>query len=91
MYVRPGALRFVREVIASRHPSSGLPQDFHQVEHVFECEITATPPSDAVDPDPNQTGCRWIAIAALRDERFFPRALLDALDSRSVVYLAASP
>src|SRR5262249_7095037 len=89
--VRVGPLRFVREVIASHHATTSLPADFHQVEHVFLCEIDGGSIGAGAMPDPNQTGCRWMSPVELRQLRFFPGALLAALDEPRVVYLGASP
>jgi 8-oxo-dGTP diphosphatase len=88
--VRVGRLRFVREVIAPRYSSTNLPADFHQVEHVFACELGDGPLQDASAPDPNQTDCRWMSIEELRKSRFFPLALLDYLGREDVVYLGAA-
>jgi 8-oxo-dGTP pyrophosphatase MutT (NUDIX family) len=88
--VRIGPLRFVREVIAGRYPTTSLPADFHQVEHVFACEVDDGPSQVAVAPDTNQTGCRWLPVAELRSKRFFPRKLLDGLDNSHVVYLGVA-
>jgi 8-oxo-dGTP pyrophosphatase MutT (NUDIX family) len=89
--VRVGPLRFVREIITARHPSCTLPAGLHQVEHVFLCEVEEGAAAEAALPDVNQTGCRWVAVADLRRGRFFPRELLEALDSPHVVYLGVTP
>jgi ADP-ribose pyrophosphatase YjhB (NUDIX family) len=88
--VRVGPLRFVREVIAARVPAINVPAGLHQVEHVFLCEIEEGPSQDAVNPDVGQAGCRWVPVTELRSGRFFPRALLDALEKAHVVYLGAA-
>jgi 8-oxo-dGTP pyrophosphatase MutT (NUDIX family) len=89
--VRPVKLRFVREVIAARYPSATLPADFHQVEHVFDCEISSAAAVNAALPDPNQSGCRWLALAELRGKRFHPREMLEHLDRLDTVYLGVLP
>jgi hypothetical protein len=60
------------------------------VEHVFLCEIAEGPLQDAANPDVGQAGCRWVPVTELRGGRFFPRALLDALEEAHVVYLGAA-
>jgi 8-oxo-dGTP pyrophosphatase MutT (NUDIX family) len=89
--VRVGPLRFVREIITARYPSPHLPAGLHQVEHVFLCEVESGAAQEAARPDVGQTGCRWVPVAELRAGRFFPRELLDALDSPHVVYLGTTP
>jgi 8-oxo-dGTP pyrophosphatase MutT (NUDIX family) len=84
--VRVGRLRFVRELITARLPSRNLPADLHQVEHIFEC-VAEGPSSGELALDRGQSGCRWVPLALLRNERFFPREVLDMLDEPSVVYL----
>jgi 8-oxo-dGTP diphosphatase len=80
LQVRVGRLRFVRECMAT--PSSrSLPEDFHQVEMIFEGDVVneAGAPS-AVDP--TQSGVEWLPVDELRRRCFFPIALLDALDEQ---------
>jgi 8-oxo-dGTP diphosphatase len=89
-HVRIGPLRFVREVIATRYPTTSLPDDFHQVEHIFACEVDDLPAGEPLTPDPSQTGCRWLSVGELRTRRFFPRKLLESLESPHVVYLGAA-
>ena len=85
--VRAVQLRFVREMIRARYPLPELPAEFHQVEHIFLCEVESEPVEPPPVPDTDQTGCRWVAVEELRAGRFYPRALLDALNDPQIVYL----
>lgn len=85
--VHVGPLRFVRELIAARYPLPHLPPDFHQVEHIFHCEVMGDRAPAATRPDTGQSDCRWIPVAELRQARFHPRTVLDYLRNAEVVYL----
>jgi 8-oxo-dGTP pyrophosphatase MutT (NUDIX family) len=71
-----GPMRFVREIIADRHPETALQSGFHQVEVVFDCAL-----SDGAEPvpgsncDPNQIGWEWVPVSRLGDILFFPESL----------------
>jgi ADP-ribose pyrophosphatase YjhB (NUDIX family) len=85
--VHVGRLRFVRELIAARYPLPHSPPDFHQVEHIFQCEVTEEHAAAATKPDTLQSDCRWVPVTELRRARFYPRTLLDHLRNSEVVYL----
>jgi 8-oxo-dGTP diphosphatase len=84
-----GQLRFVRECIASRHPGSNLPPDFHQLEVFFDCTIDREPLPRGLVPDPHQIGIQWRPASDLRSLRFFPQAILSRLEEPGAKYIGA--
>lgn len=78
--VQVGGLQFVRECVAS--PGAiGLPPGFHQVEFFFACEIIGE--SDLQrEWDPGQEGVERCSPDELRSRRFYPPALLDAIEEQ---------
>jgi 8-oxo-dGTP diphosphatase len=85
--VRVGQLRFVRECIAAAESEGRLPPDFHQVEHVFTCELAGELAAAGHQPDVGQVGVEWRSVEELRAVQFYPQALLDALDRIEFGYL----
>jgi 8-oxo-dGTP pyrophosphatase MutT (NUDIX family) len=84
---RVGRLCFVRECIAAFDPEGRLRPDFHQVEHVFFCELIGELAVVGPQPDPGQVGVEWHSVEELRAVQFYPQALLDALDRAEFGYL----
>jgi 8-oxo-dGTP diphosphatase len=84
-----GELRFVRECIAARIPDGNLPPDFHQLEVFFDCTIGGEALQVGPVPDPNQVGIEWRAIGDLRNQRFYPQAILSLLGETKSKYLGA--
>jgi 8-oxo-dGTP diphosphatase len=85
--VRVGQLRFVRECIAAAEPECRLPPDFHQVEHIFICDLGGELAPVSPQPDLGQVGVEWRSVEELRAMPFYPQALLDALERIEFGYL----
>lgn len=69
-------LLYVREYIGKNHNFSKRHAAFHQLEHVFLCEIDD--PKQACpgkEIDNHQIGVSWLAINALANIRFYPEAI----------------
>jgi len=69
-------LVFVREYIGKNHDFSPRHEGFHQIEHVFVCQIKDP---HAVCPgcetDNHQVGVAWLALESLALIRFYPEAI----------------
>lgn len=69
-------LLYVREYIGRNHDFSKRHKAFHQLEHVFLCEVED--PAKACpghETDNYQVGVSWLAIEALDNIRFYPEAI----------------
>ncbi len=73
-----GRLRFVRDYIAEHHEFAALDGGVHQVELMFECQLTSVPTLGR-RPDAMQTGIEWLELSALENYRIYPRALQQLL------------
>lgn len=74
LQVEIGQLRWVHEFIAADFPESEIDSDFHQVEMIFECRMKNGQHAKlGSNPDPGQTGLRWVSIDQLLSLRFFPQ------------------
>jgi 8-oxo-dGTP diphosphatase len=69
-----GRLRFVRDYIASHHEFAATDSGAHQVELMFECQLSSAPVLGTV-PDAMQTGTEWLELSRLADHRLYPSAL----------------
>lgn len=69
-------LLYVREYIGKNHDFSKRHAAFHQIEHVFLCEVDdprkACPGKGT---DNYQIGVSWLRIEALENIRFYPEAI----------------
>ena len=69
-------LLYVREYIGKNHDFSPRHAAFHQIEHVFECEVDdpagACPGSET---DNHQIGVNWLSLEAFASIRFYPEAI----------------
>lgn len=69
-------LLYVREYIGKNHDFSKRHKAFHQLEHVFLCEVDD--PAKACpghETDNYQVGVSWLSIDALKNIRFYPEAI----------------
>lgn len=73
-----GRLRFVRDYIANHHEFADVEGGVHQVELMFECQLTSAP-KIGPKPDAMQTGIAWLELNALTDYRLYPSALQQLL------------
>jgi 8-oxo-dGTP diphosphatase len=71
--VTVGRIRFVRDYIAKNHEFAAE-DDSHQVEVMFECQLTSAPGLGA-KPDSMQTGVEWLELMDLSNHRLYPKAL----------------
>lgn len=69
-------LLYVREYIGKNHNFSKRHAAFHQIEHVFLCEVEdpkkACPGSET---DNYQVGVSWLSLEAISRIRFYPEAI----------------
>jgi len=74
--VRVVRLLYVREYIGKNHNFSKRHEAFHQIEHVFLCEVE-DPLSvcPGRETDIHQVGVNWLALEALARIRFYPEAV----------------
>lgn len=74
--VKVSKLLYVREYIGKNHNFSKRHAAFHQIEHVFLCEVedpmSACPGSET---DNYQIGVSWLSLDALANIRFYPEAI----------------
>ena len=67
---------YVREYIGKNHNFSKRHTAFHQIEHVFLCEVDdparACPGSET---DNHQIGVNWLSLDAFANIRFYPEAI----------------
>jgi 8-oxo-dGTP diphosphatase len=95
--VRVGDLTLVREYIGRNHEFAERDVDFHQIEFMFECTLSAR---EGVGTghllDDGQVGVAWLPLAELEGMQLYPAALRSLLARRgtdrgrrpaSVVYL----
>jgi 8-oxo-dGTP diphosphatase len=87
--VTVGRLRFIRDYIAKHHEFAAE-DDAHQVELMFECQLTSAPGLGS-KPDSMQTGIEWLELSTLSDHPLYPKVLQGLLagDARvdGAVYL----
>ncbi len=74
--VKVKGLLYVREYIGKNHNFSKRHAAFHQIEHVFACEVED--PSRACPgsvTDNHQIGVNWLSLDAFAQIRFYPEAI----------------
>ncbi len=81
--VTVGRLRFIRDYIG-RHHEIARERDVHQVELMFECQLTSGP-GVGTQPDPIQTGIEWLDLSSLSEYRLYPKVLGQLLVTDSAV------
>ncbi len=88
--VRVVRLLYVREYIGKNHDFSKRHASFHQLEHVFLCEVedprSACPGRET---DTHQIGVNWLALEALPRIRFYPEAVKPFLGPAGPAFPAA--
>jgi len=74
--VKVKRLLYVREYIGKNHSFSNRHRAFHQLEHVFLCEVDdprgACP---GLETDNHQIGVNWLSLDAFANIRFYPESL----------------
>lgn len=82
--LKVGHLCFIREYIADHHTPHEGTEGLHQLDFFFHAELRndGDPLSHQAD-DPYQTAVAWKSISELKTLRFFPQALLAALEKES--------
>ncbi|RFB14934.1 NUDIX domain-containing protein [Bacillus sp. HNG] len=87
--VEVGSLAFVYEY--APHKSSNIYGETHSISLLFECEIkNGSSPRFPSNPDPNQTGVKWIPLAELNQIVLFPNIkehLVDYVSNRKSINL----
>jgi hypothetical protein len=77
----------VREYIGKNHNFSKRHAAFHQIEHVFLCEVDdpqqACPGSET---DNHQIGVSWLSLDALVNIRFYPEAIKEYLMAKEIQF-----
>jgi len=76
LQVKVKKLLYVREYIGKNHDFSRRHAGFHQIEHVFLCEVDD--PEKACpghETDNLQVGVNWLALESLSQIRFYPEAV----------------
>jgi len=80
-------LLYVREYIGKNHNFSKRHAAFHQIEHVFLCEVDdpqqACPGSET---DNHQIGVSWLSLDALANIRFYPEAIKEYLMAKEIQF-----
>lgn len=67
---------YVREYIGKNHTFSKRHKAFHQLEHVFECEVEdPTGACPGVETDNHQIGVNWLSLEAFQNIRFYPESI----------------
>lgn len=75
-----GPLRFVRDYIGRNHAFAATDGHRHSLDVIFECALASGAlPRVGPLPDDGQLGAAWLEIPRLREARFYPAALADAL------------
>jgi 8-oxo-dGTP diphosphatase len=79
--VEIGPLRYIREYIGSHHEFSDRDSETHQVEFMFICSLSGTPPEmKTTRPDPGQVGTAWLPVIDLTKYRLYPKSLRPLLE-----------
>ena len=74
--VRMGRLLFIRDYIAKNHEFAEDDGDAHQLELMFECEVSGSADAGLGSvPDEMQTGVAWVPLDDLRELRLYPQAV----------------
>lgn len=80
-------LLYVREYIGKNHSFSKRHAAFHQIEHVFLCQVDD--PNKACpgkETDNHQVGVSWLSLDALPTIRFYPEAIKKYFTNGSVQF-----
>lgn len=80
--VSVGSLCYTREYIGKHHDFDPSHIHFHQIEHVFFCDLVYDNSlGEGHSLDKKQVGYQWIAIDAMNDYRILPNSLKELLQS----------
>ncbi|WP_325892679.1 NUDIX domain-containing protein [Grimontia sp. NTOU-MAR1] len=77
-----GDILFVREVIADKLDTTYLPKHLHQIELFVEA-TNFRQVTQASEPDKDQIGMVWMPLDKLPDLLFFPKTMVEALQTKS--------
>ena len=78
--VKVQRLLYVREYIGKNHTFSKRHSAFHQIEHVFLCQVEdPTKACPGFETDNHQIGVNWLSLDALPNIRFYPEAIKKGL------------
>jgi len=81
--VKVNRLLYVREYIGKNHNFSKRHAAFHQIEHVFQCEVEdPTKACPGSETDNHQIGVNWLSLEALPKIRFYPEAIKDCFTDK---------
>ncbi len=80
--VKIGDLIYLREYIGKNHTFRHKHSGFHQIEAVFQCELTSDcKMCPGHNKDNHQVGVAWLPVNALDEKRFFPEAIIPYLQN----------
>lgn len=83
--VKVKRLLYVREYIGKNHTFSKRHKAFHQIEHVFLCEVDdPTGACPGSETDNHQIGVNWLSLDAFANIRFYPESLKQYFSSGGV-------
>lgn len=85
-------LLFIRDYIGANHEFPEHAQrKVHQLEIMFEAEITSGSPKNGSEPDNGQLGVEWLSLEILDNYRLYPKALINHLKNfnniKNAIYL----
>ena len=77
-----GRLIYIREYIGKNHQFDHRHNNFHQIEHVFVCEIlNDSQLGNGYETDKKQIGFRWIKLNKLSEYKVLPSAIKSLLQT----------
>lgn len=78
--LRKFGLRFISEYIGKYGESSWRDADVHQIEFIYECEISGEDePHGGTHRDKDQVDIAWLPIDTIMEYRFYPKKLIEYL------------
>lgn len=84
--VSVGRLVYTREYIGKNHQFDQSHDNFHQIEHVFMCEITnGTLMGNGHEMDKKQIGYRWIQLNELSEYKVLPTQIKSLLQTENLI------
>lgn len=83
--ISAGRLVYTREYIGKNHQFDKRHDDFHQIEHVFLCEILNDDLlGKGEEIDKKQTGYRWIKLNELSEYKILPSRIKTLLQANDI-------
>ncbi|MGC9450653.1 MAG: NUDIX domain-containing protein [Oceanipulchritudo sp.] len=80
-------LLYVREYIGKNHTFSKRHAGFHQIEHVFLCEVEdPTRACPGRETDNYQIGVNWLSLEAFAHIRFYPESIKPYITTAGVEF-----